>query len=100
MDTTPAKPELVSTTLKDVGEGYCILTREGLLPQILWVGWAEDPGDIYEIELEDESYLLGSGSTPVSAIWHEDAGSVTAAELATAPARATLGNYVPAPKNS
>lgn len=100
MDATLTAPELANTMLKDVGEGYCILTQEGLLPQILWVGWAEEAGDIYEIELEDESYLLGPGAILVTSIWHEDADSVTAVELAAAPPRDTLGNYFPAPNNS
>lgn len=99
METTSTEPELAYTMLKDVGEGYCILTQEGLLPQVLWVGWVEEAGDTYEIELFDESYVLGDGATPVVSIWHEDAESVTAAHLAAAPARATLGNQIPASNN-
>lgn len=83
--------EIEVTTLKDIGEGYRILTREGLLPEVQWVDWTEEDGISVEVVLGDDSELTGSGATQVRVIWHENAELVTQQDLAAAASITELG---------
>lgn len=91
VETAATSHEIEVSTLKDVGEGYRILTREGLLSEIQWVDWTQEDGVLVEVVLADDSELTGPGATQVRAIWHENAELVTPQDLAASPSVAELG---------
>lgn len=70
--------------LRHVNEGTNILTPDGLLPYVEWVDWTGDTAEglTVEVQLHDDTMLVGDGLTLVSTVWHEDADTVTMADLA------------------
>lgn len=82
-----AESVVVLTTLKHLGEGYRIITPEGVYPAIVeTVDWEDEEGERAIADLSDDSELSGPGDMAIAAVWHEDADKVTAAEIAAAPA--------------
>lgn len=91
MGTQESRPEIETTRFKDLGEGYQILTRDGLLPHVEWVDWLEDEGALAQAVLEDDSEVTGAGSIELRAVWHENADLITPEDLANSPTLLHLG---------
>ena len=75
--------------LKNIGEGYCILTPQKIFPYVEYVDWLEgedeEDGALTRATLHDESTITGSGFIELWVVWHEDADRIGENDLKQLP---------------
>ncbi len=79
---------IIKTNLKNLGEGYCILTPTKILAAVEYVEWLDGEGDdlFAQATLSDDSTIQGAGQIELWVVWHEDVEKINPADLKNIPA--------------
>ncbi|AYO53719.1 hypothetical protein EXE10_03235 [Acinetobacter sp. WCHAc060033] len=71
--------------LKNIGEGYCILTPQKIFPYVEYVDWLEgedeEDGALTRATLHDDSTITGSGFIELWVVWHENVDKISGNDL-------------------